>query len=144
MRPTTFERSLNRVFGALVGLGFGLRHNYLLQVRGRKSGRMYSTPVNLLDIDKRLYLVCPRGRAQWVRNAEANGRVLLKKRRTQEFALIALPDDQKPAILKEYLERFKTTVQRYFPLSPGSPPAAFAPYVTRYPVFQLQPMSEQR
>jgi deazaflavin-dependent oxidoreductase (nitroreductase family) len=144
MRPTTFERSLNRVFGALVGLGFGLRHNYLLQVRGRKSGRMYSTPVNLLDIDKRLYLVCPRGRAQWVRNAEANGRVLLKKRRTQEFALSAIPDDQKLAILKEYLERFKTTVQRYFPLSAGSPLAAFAPYVTRYPVFQLQPMSEQR
>ena len=66
LKPTALERALNRVFGILVGLGLGLRHNYLLQVRGRKSGRMYSTPVNLLAIDQKLYLVCPRGRAQWV------------------------------------------------------------------------------
>ena len=143
LRPTSLERGLNRTFGALIGLGFGLRHNYLLQVRGRRSGRMYSTPVNLLEIDKKLYLVCPRGRAQWVRNAEASGRVLLKKRRVQEFSLSVVPDEQKPAILKEYLERFKTTVQRYFPVSAGSPPAAFAPYVAHYPVFSLQPTGEQ-
>jgi len=144
LRPTSPERSLNRAFGALIGLGFGLRHNYLLQVRGRRSGRMYSTPVNLLEIDKKLYLVCPRGRAQWVRNAEASGRVLLKKRRVREFSLSIVPDEQKPAILKEYLERFKTTVQRYFPVSAGSPPAAFAPYAAHYPVFDLRPTGEQR
>jgi deazaflavin-dependent oxidoreductase (nitroreductase family) len=144
LKPTTLEGGLNRVFGTLVGLGFGLRHNYLLQVRGRKSGRMYSTPVNLLAIDQKLYLVCPRGRAQWVRNAEASGRVLLKKRRIQEFELSAVPDEKKPAILKEYLERYRTTVQRYFPVKAGSPLSAFAPYVARYPVFDLRPAGEQR
>jgi len=144
LRPTPLERGLNRIFGALVGAGFGLRHNYLLQVRGRNSGRMYSTPVNLLELGEKLYLVCPRGRAQWVRNAEASGRVLLKKRRVQEFGLSAVPDEQKPAILKEYLERYKTTVQRYFPISAGSPPSAFAPYAASYPVFDLRPTGEQR
>ncbi|MBV8362842.1 MAG: nitroreductase family deazaflavin-dependent oxidoreductase [Deltaproteobacteria bacterium] len=143
LRPTSLERGLNRAFGALIGLGFGLRHSYLLQVRGRKSGRMYSTPVNLLEIDKKLYLVCPRGRAQWVRNAEASGRILLKKRRIQEFWLSAIPDKEKPAILKEYLDRFKLTVQRYFPVRAGSPPAAFTPYAARYPVFGLRPTGEQ-
>jgi len=144
LRPTAFERILNRLFGALVGRGFGLGHNYLLQVRGRKSGRMYSAPVNLLELDERLYLVCPRGRAQWVRNAEATGRVLLKKRTIREFTLSTLPDEQKPAILKEYLDRFKTTVQRYFPINAGSPPAAFIPYMALYPVFELRPTREQR
>ena len=139
LKPTAFERGLNRCFGALAGLGLGLRHNYLRQVRGRKSGRIHSTPVNLLEIGDKLYLVCPRGRAQWVRNAEASGRVLLKKGSTHEFVLSAVPDSQKPAILKEYLERFKTTVQRYFPVLAGSEAAAFAPYVDRYPVFEIRP-----
>jgi hypothetical protein len=143
LRPTFVERGFNRAFGALVGLGLGLAHNYLLQVRGRKSGRMYSTPVNVLEIDKKLYLVCPRGRAQWVLNAEGSGRVLLKKRRTREFVLSAVPDEQKPAILKEYLEHFRITVQRYFPVTAGSPAADFAPYAIRYPVFELRPTSEE-
>ena len=49
-KPSTIEQLFNRVFGLLVGLGLGLSHNYVLQVRGRKTGRMYSTPVNLLYV----------------------------------------------------------------------------------------------
>jgi deazaflavin-dependent oxidoreductase (nitroreductase family) len=143
LRPGPAERKFNRVFGALVSLGFGLRHNYLLQVRGRKSGHMYSTPVNLLEINHQLYLVCPRGRSQWVRNAEANGWVLLKRWRVRKFALRGVPDDKKPTILKEYLERFRITVQRYFPVSPGSSPASFVLYAARYPVFELKPADER-
>lgn len=137
-RPNALERVLNRLFGALIGLGFGLPHNYLLEVRGRKTGRLYSAPINLLELEGRRYLVCPRGRAQWVRNAEASGTVTLKKGRTRsEYTLRALDDGAKPAILKAYLDSFKTTVQRYFPLSAGSPAAAFTPFADRYPVFEL-------
>jgi deazaflavin-dependent oxidoreductase (nitroreductase family) len=135
--PSFAERILNRVFGALVGIGFGLRHNYLLQVRGRKTGRLYSTPVDVLEMNGRCYLVCPRGRAQWVRNAEACGRVTLKKRGRQEFALTAVTGPEKPVVLKNYLDRYKTTVQRYFPIPAGSPASAFVPYRDRYPVFEL-------
>jgi len=77
--PTALERTFNRFFGFLVGLGLGLKHNYLLQVRGRKSGKLYSTPVDLLEMDGRRFLVAPRGRTQWVRNAEAAGEITLKK-----------------------------------------------------------------
>jgi deazaflavin-dependent oxidoreductase (nitroreductase family) len=138
-RPSAIERILNRAFGTVVGLGLGLAHNYLLQVQGRKSGRLYSTPVDLLESGGKLYLVCPRGRAQWVRNVEARGRVILKKRRSRAFDVVTVPDEQKAAILKEYLDRFATTVQRYFPVAAGSPVEAFAPYLDRYPVFELKP-----
>ena len=77
--PTALERAFNRFFGFLVGLGLGLKHNYLLQVRGRKSGKLYSTPIDLLEMDGRRFLVAPRGRTQWVRNAEAAGEITLKK-----------------------------------------------------------------
>jgi hypothetical protein len=40
-------------------------------------------------------------------------------------------------ILKAYLDRFKPTVQRYFPIAAGSPALAFAPLTARYPVFEM-------
>ena len=77
--PTAVEKLFNRVFGLLVGLGLGFSHNYLLQVRGRKSGKLYSTPIDLLEQNGKRYLVAPRGRTQWVRNAEAAGEIILKR-----------------------------------------------------------------
>lgn len=137
-RPSLAERFFNRAFGILVGLGLGLRYNYLLQVRGRKSGRLYSTPVDLLELGGKRYLVAPRGRTQWSRNAEAAGEIALKRGRLrQRFALRALPDEEKPEILKAYLDRFATAVQRYFPVPAGSPSEAFALIAANYPAFEL-------
>jgi hypothetical protein len=48
--PTSGERVFNRLFGFLFGFGLGFSHNYLLQVRGRTSGRLYSTPIDLLEL----------------------------------------------------------------------------------------------
>ena len=139
-RPTTVDRAINKLFGLLIGLGLGLRHNYLLQVRGRKSGRIYSTPVDVLDRDGKRYLVAPRGYTQWVRNAVASGTVSLKKgRRSEEFGARLLSDDEKPQILKSYLDSYKLTVQRYFPVAAGSPTEAFRPLTGEYPVFELIP-----
>ena len=138
--PSASERIFNRAFGLLVGLGLGLRHNYLLQVRGRTTGRVYSTPVNVLGWNGKRWLVAGRGRTQWVRNVEVAGEVLLRKGwRTQRCRMRLVPDSEKPEILSAYLDRFKLTVQRYFPVPAGSPAAAFAGLVDRYPVFELLP-----
>jgi deazaflavin-dependent oxidoreductase (nitroreductase family) len=139
-RPTAFERLFNKLFGFVVGFGLGLPHNYLLQVRGRKSGRLYSTPVNVLSRDGRRFLVAGRGYTQWVRNAVASGTVSLKRgRRYEELRLRVVPDEEKPEILKAYLDRFKLTVQRYFPVPAGSPAETLRPLASRYPVFELIP-----
>jgi deazaflavin-dependent oxidoreductase (nitroreductase family) len=140
--PSAVERVFNRIFGLLVGLGLGLSHNYLLQVRGRKSGKLYSTPVDLLELGGKRFLVAPRGRTQWVRNAEAAGEVTLKKGRTrQRFRLRPIADAEKPEILKAYLDSFKREVQRYFPVPAGSPPRAFSELAPSYPAFELVPLS---
>lgn len=139
-RPSAGERFFNRAFGLLVGLGLGLPHNYLVQVRGRKSGKVYSTPIDLLELGGKRFLVAPRGRTQWVRNAEAAGEVTLKKGRARlRYRIRPIPDSGKPELLKAYLDRFKTTVQRYFPVPAGSPPQAFAQVASNYPVFELLP-----
>ena len=113
---------------------------YLLQVRGRKTGRTYSTPVDLLEINGKPFLVAPRGRTQWVRNAEAAGEIVLKKGSSRrKFRLRPIPDQEKPEILKAYLELFKNQVQRYFPVRAGSPADAFAEIAPNYPVYELLP-----
>jgi F420H(2)-dependent quinone reductase len=109
LKPAPSERLFNQAFGWLLRFGIGLSHNYLLEVRGRKSGRLYSTPVDVLDMSGRQFLVCGRGQSQWVRNAQVAGRVMLVRggKRT-EFAVPA-----------------------------GSPVADFESIAQRYPVFEL-------
>src|ERR1051326_7698316 len=132
-QATGVERLFNRAFGFLVGVGLGFSYNYLLQVRGRKSGKLYSTPIDLLELDGKRFLVAPRGRTQWVRNAEAAGDVTLKKGRTRlRYRIRSIPDAGKPELLKAYLDRFQTTVQRYFPVPAGSPPQAFTAVASNY------------
>jgi len=136
--PTGVEKLLNRAFGFVVGLGLGPSHIYVLEVRGRKSGKLFSTPVDLLEIQGRRYLVAPRGRTQWVRNAETAGEISLRQGRTrQKFRLRSIPDVEKPPILKAYLDSFKREVQRYFPVPAGSPTEAFVALAGSYPAFEL-------
>ncbi|HKA34004.1 MAG TPA: nitroreductase/quinone reductase family protein [Candidatus Binatia bacterium] len=138
-KPNAFERRFNKFFGVLVRLGLALPHNYLVVVRGRKSGREYANPVDVLDLNGRRFLVAPRGATEWSRNALAAGEVVLKKGvHAEAFAAVPLPDEQKPEILKAYLERFSRAVKRYFPVSPGAPAEAFRPLAPRYPVFELR------
>jgi len=143
MRPSSSERLLNRLFGFLVRMGFGSSHNFMLEVRGRKSGRVYSTPVNVLEQNGFRYLVAPRGYTQWVRNVVANKSAsLVKGKRREEVSLRAIPDNQKPEILKAYLDQYKTTVQKYFPIPAGSAVRDFEPLVDRYPVFEITPKND--
>jgi deazaflavin-dependent oxidoreductase (nitroreductase family) len=140
MPPTASERWFNRMLGLLIGLGVGPAHIVLLEVRGRKTGRLYVTPVDVLALDGRRYLVAPRGHTAWVRNATAVGTVALRKGRRREHCRVRpLPAGEKPAVLKAYLDRFKREVQRYFPLPAGAPESAFQPLVDRYPAFELLP-----
>ena len=137
---TPAEQFFNRAFGFLVGLGLSPSYNYLLEVKGRKSGKTYSTPVNLHEMNGKQFLVAPRGRTQWVRNAEVSGEVTLKKRgRRRTCRLRPLADSEKPEILKSYLMRYSAAVQRFFPMRPDAPLEAFAEIAAGYPAFELIP-----
>jgi hypothetical protein len=139
-KPSALEAFFNRAFGFLAGLGIGPDYMRLLQVRGRKSGRIYSTPVNLLEFGGKPILVAPRGRTQWVRNAETAGEITPKKGSARnKYRLRAIPDNDKPEILKLYLEKYKFAVQRYFPVPAGSPAERFRVIAPNYPVFELSP-----
>jgi deazaflavin-dependent oxidoreductase (nitroreductase family) len=139
--PSGVERALNRAIGGLVRLGLAPAHMRLLEVRGRKTARLYALPVDLLVERDRLYLVAPRGYTEWVRNVEVSGEVTLRRgRRATVYRTRPLSEAEKPDILKAYLDRFRREVQRYFPVRAGSPVESFAPLAPRYPAFELLPV----
>jgi len=45
---------------------------------------------------------------------------------------------ERPVLLKEYLERYRKTVQRYFTVPVGSDQEAFQGISARHPVFRLE------
>jgi deazaflavin-dependent oxidoreductase (nitroreductase family) len=69
-----------------------------LRVRGRKTGRWRSVPVNVLELDGERYLVAPRGETEWVRNLRAagSGQLQYGRRRIEPFTVVEVPDAEKP------------------------------------------------
>jgi len=82
-RLTRARRLVNVVIRRLALLGLAGRHTYLLTVPGRSTGRLYSTPVILVENGER-WLVAPYGDVGWVRNARAAGEVTLRRGRQTE------------------------------------------------------------
>src|SRR5271166_6246422 len=109
LRPSTVERIFGRILVSLIWIGLIRGHFYVLEVRGRKSGRTISLPVDPVDLDGRRYLVCARGNSQWVRKARTVGEiVLIRAMRRRRYAVRELPPSMRPPVLKAYLDRLQT------------------------------------
>lgn len=137
-RPGAVERMFGRVLTLLVRLGVVRGHFFVLEVRGRKSGRTISLPVDPIEFAGRRYLVCARGESNWAKNARTAGEIVLARAlRREHYRVRELPPNERPPILKAYLDRFAIEVQRFFPVAKGSPAEAFDEIAARYPVFEL-------
>jgi hypothetical protein len=141
LRPGAIERVFGRALVFMIRVGVVRGHFYVLEVRGRRSGRTISLPVDPLDFNGQRYLVCARGNSNWVRNARAAGDVVLVRAlRRRRYSTRELSPDLRPPILKAYLDRFAGEVQRFFPVPKGSAVEAFNDLAVRCPVFVLQPL----
>ncbi len=142
-RPSRIEALFNRLIGKLVALRIGPKYMRVLDIRGRKSGHVFSTPVNLLELGGVQYLVAPRGNTHWVRNARAAGQVRLRRgRRSFNYRVEEIPDPDRPDVLKEYLNRYAREVQRYFSVENGADREAFLAVAAEHPVFRLHVTDE--
>jgi hypothetical protein len=139
-RPNAAARAVNTVIRRLAEAGISIAGTRALRVRGRKSGALHSVVVNVLRVDGVDYLVSPRGNTQWARNARAAGAVELGPRwRHAPVALTEVADDDKPALLKRYLDRWYWEVKGHIagltPESSADQLRAAAPVI---PVFALR------
>jgi deazaflavin-dependent oxidoreductase (nitroreductase family) len=134
---TSSVRFVNKMMAGMVRLGIGPKNIYMLTVPGRKTGKLYSTPVSLVIDGNKKWLVSPYGEVGWVRNARAAGEVTLSRRGQSETTAITQLDAEESApILKQYMNNEEIT-QPYFDAKPDAPLADFAAEAERHPVFKL-------
>jgi deazaflavin-dependent oxidoreductase (nitroreductase family) len=139
-RPGWFTKNVfNPAVAALTRLGVSVAGSRVLEVRGRKTGEPRRTPVNPLTLDGSRYLVAPRGHTQWVRNLRARGEGrLLVGRRAEQFSASEIADEEKPAILRAYLEKWKWEVGAFFGgVGPDSPEDELRRIAPDHPIFRI-------
>lgn len=139
-RPGWFTTHVfNRVVARLTRMGVSVAGSRVLEVPGRKTGAPRRTPVNLLTVEGTRYLVAPRGHTQWVRNLRASGTGrLLLGRRAEVFTAVELADDDKPALLRDYLKRWKWEVGAFFGgVGPDASDDELRRIAPDHPVFRL-------
>jgi deazaflavin-dependent oxidoreductase (nitroreductase family) len=139
-RPGWFTTNVfNRLVAALTRRGVSVYGSRVLEVQGRSSGQWRQTPVNLLNHEGADYLVAPRGHTQWVKNLREsrNGRLRVG-RRIEPFTALELSDDQKPAVLRAYLKKWKFEVGIFFGgVGPDSTDDELLRIAPEHPVFLL-------
>jgi len=133
------RRAVNRIVRALLRLGWGPAATYLLVVPGRRSGALRSTPVTLVEDNRRRWLVAPYGEVAWVRNLRAAGRATLSRgRRVEEISVREIGMDDAAPVLRMYVRRVPIT-RAYFDAGPESDLDAFRAEAPRHPVFAVIP-----
>ena len=135
------EWAINAVFRLLTRLGLGAKYRHILTVRGRKSGKLYSTPVDVMESGGRRFLVAPYGVVSWVRNARAAGEVSLSRRgRTERVRVSELSPQASAPMLRQYISEVRVA-RPYFDVTLDSTDQEFAAEAPRHPVFEVQASS---
>lgn len=145
VKPRKSTNFFNETVARLTRMGVSVWGSRVLYVRGRKSGELRSTPVNLLTHDGRRYLVAPRGVTQWVRNLRAAGEGELRVgRRVERFVPTEVADDDKVEILRAYLRRWRWETGVFFDgVTADAPDERLREMAPGYPVFLIEPAPQQ-
>ncbi len=136
-RPRRWARIENRVWAIIFAAGFWNRWA-MLEVRGRRSGRLISFPVVITQYEGERFLVGMLGdQTNWVRNARAaHGRAVLRQGRRRRVLLEEVPVQQRGPILRRYLD-IAPGARPHFNIGRSAPIEDFERIAARYPVFRI-------
>lgn len=111
----------------------------VLEVKGRSSGAWRATPVKVLELDGKKYLVAMYGETSWVKNlrVQGSGVVRLGSQATT-FRSVELSGAEKLVVLRAYLKRWWSLIAQMTPISsPDAPDEELASAASLHPVFRL-------
>jgi deazaflavin-dependent oxidoreductase (nitroreductase family) len=141
-RKSLWRRALNALVRPLARLGLTGPRTHLLTVPGRASGRLWSTPVSIVQIGSERWLVAPYGDRNWVKNARAAGWVELRRgRRHERLDVEELSPASAVPVLRRYYELSRVT-RPFFEVDLASADEAWLAEAPRHPVFRLVPPGE--
>jgi deazaflavin-dependent oxidoreductase (nitroreductase family) len=102
IRPPWWLKYVNKVMIAAqrLGVGFGGGGPVILVVRGRKSGKLRSTPITPMTVDGKRYVLAGLPGSDWAANVRAAGEVELRQARTTERVRMAelSPEEARPLL----------------------------------------------
>ena len=137
-RKSLWRRALNALVRPLARLGLTGPRTFLLTVPGRRSGRLWSTPVSVVKDGDQRWLVAPYGERNWVLNARAAGWVELRRgRRRQRLEIDELAPAEAVPVLRRYYELGRVT-RPFFDVTLDSPDEDWLAQAPRHPVFRLR------
>lgn len=139
-RPGLAARTLNRFTARLLAAGVMSRPcDMILEVRGRRTGRVVSLPVVVVDYGGERYLVSMLGEnANWVKNVRAaEGEAVLRRRGMECVTLEEVPPPERAPILRRYLE-VAPGARPHIPLDLRSPSCEHERIAKGYPVFRIR------
>ena len=103
-RAPAFVRLFNPIARRILQVGPLMGPNALITIRGRKSGLPRTTPVALVEIDGRRWVIAPFGDVNWVRNLRAAGRATLSVgNRRDEVTATELTGETSAAFFRDVL-----------------------------------------
>lgn len=112
----------------------------LLAVRGRKSGKLYTTPVALVIKGDERWIVAAFGEVGWVKNLRASAEAqLIRGNRSENIHVSELSHAESAPILKTFLRRFGIVpfIPPYFETTTKSSLAEFEVEAQNHPVFKI-------
>ena len=103
-RAPAFVRLFNPIARRILQVGPLMGPNALITIRGRKSGLPRTTPVALVEIDGRRWVIAPFGDVNWVRNLRAAGRATVSVGdRRDEVTATELTGEVRAAFFRDVL-----------------------------------------
>jgi len=140
-RPNWIAQILNKGWTFIHSSGIAPNYLVTLEVIGRKSGQIIALPVVVALVDGQRYLVSMLGNeAQWVLNVRAaNGKAYIRSGRRIEVMMEEVPIEQRPPILKAYLQR-APGARPHIPVNKNAPLAEFEKVAALFPAFRIVPI----
>lgn len=137
-RAPRWLKVANRLNVLLLRRGIGPAPQHLLAVQGRRTGTLRTSPVAVLAIDGRRYVVAGYAGSDWVKNARAAGWAnLIRGRDTQRVILAEVPLEQRSPILCEFVRQVPGG-RSFLTVGRNAPAEELVRACEHHPVFLLQ------
>jgi deazaflavin-dependent oxidoreductase (nitroreductase family) len=134
----------NPMVRRLLGLGLPMGPNVLISVRGRKSGKLYTFPVAILEAAGRQFLFSPFGEVNWVHNLRVSGEAIVRRGRTDHrMNAVELTPDVAAPFLEAGMQpvmgapMFGSMIAGWYGLDRSSTKADYLESARQHPAFEL-------
>lgn len=136
--PNLLATAVNRGWAAAGAHGWRPQRLVAMEVAGRRTGRIISPPLMIVDHGGERYLVSMLGeQSSWVANVRAaDGCVVLYRGHRRIVHLREVEAVHRPVILRRFLQ-VAPGARAFVPVHRVAPLAEFAAVAHLYPVFQI-------